>query len=202
MGARGPAPSPTVVKLREGNPGEHELPDSVVLPPAHLPEPDWTALLPMPPKQEKPKPPERKDSDSDEYWSNKLAAYDKRMRGYEAYRAACRGAEHVRRRAAAEWRRIVPVLYRAVGLGDVDFSLLEDYCVCVSRLEHAEKELSREGVIIASNRGGFVKNPLTTVTAQYRTQLKTYIGQLGLSPAARVGLPGKPDEADDDDLFD
>lgn len=202
MGARGPAPSATVVKLREGNPGDHALPDTVQLPAAYLPEPDWTLLLPQSKPGVKPTPPERDEEESIEHFANREAVYYKRLNAYEAQRKAYRGTAHVRKRAQEEWRRVVPVLYRAVGLADVDYSMLEDYCICVGRLENAEQDLAREGVVTASNRGGFVKNPLTTVTAQYRGQIRTYIGQLGLSPAARVGLPGKPDDDDDDDLFD
>ena len=48
---------------------------------------------------------------------------------------------------------------------------------------------------------GPCRNPLTTVATQYRTQFKTYIRELGLSPSARTGVPSRKDD-DDEDVFD
>lgn len=190
------------MKLREGNPGKESLPDSVSLPPAYLPEPDWNVLFPQVKVGKKPQEPEREDDESIEHFTHREKIYRNRLEEYEAQLGAKRVCTNSRRFASQAWRRTVPVLDRAIGLSDVDLDVLQDFCITVARLWASEQEISREGLVIASNRGGTVRNPLTTVAKQYRDQMKTYIKELGLSPASRVGLPGKPDEADDDDLFD
>lgn len=92
--------------------------------------------------------------------------------------------------ARDEWRRVLPVLRRAAGLGAVDLMILRDYCVCVARLDECERDISKRGLLVSADRAdrGLVRNPSTTVAAQYRTQLARYIGELGLSPSARGRL--------------
>ena len=104
--------------------------------------------------------------------------------------------------ARREWRRVVPVLKVAAGLGAVDATILHDYCVCVARLDEAERDISTRGALVQGERG-WQKNGYTTIAAQLRTQLARYIGELGLSPSARTRLAPKKD-ADDDggDPFD
>lgn len=104
--------------------------------------------------------------------------------------------------ARAEWRRIVPTLMRSVGLVHVDTSLVRDYCVCVARIDQGERSLSRDGMLMLGERG-WQKSGWTTILRQYRTQLKSYIGELGLSPSSRTGIdPAGDDDADDDAAFD
>ncbi len=72
--------------------------------------------------------------------------------------------------ASAEWRRIVPVLEVAAGLGEVDHSTVKDLCVCVARIDQAERDLSTRGLVVTAERGT-VKNGAVTIAAQYRSQL-------------------------------
>lgn len=102
--------------------------------------------------------------------------------------------------ASREWRRVVPVLEHSAGLTAVDANLLHDYCVCVARIDQCEREISEKGLLQKGERG-WQKNGATTVVGQYRSQLRSYIGELGLSPSARVKLPGAKDD-DEDDAFD
>jgi P27 family predicted phage terminase small subunit len=37
-----PRPKPALTVVREGNPGKRAVPDSLILPPGELPEPDWS----------------------------------------------------------------------------------------------------------------------------------------------------------------
>lgn len=111
--------------------------------------------------------------------------------------------ENVRARniARREWRRIVPVLTHTAGLGDVDATVLQDYCVCVARVDQCERQLARDGLLMQGERG-WQKHGAATIVGGYRAQLKVYIRELGLSPSARAGItpPGNGD--DDDDPFD
>jgi phage terminase, small subunit, putative, P27 family len=98
--------------------------------------------------------------------------------------------------ARREWRRVVPVLQRAAGLGAVDAQVLLDYCICVAQLDEANRALATQGMLMLGERG-WQKNGYTTIAAQLRTQLARYIGELGLSPSARTRLT-PPKGADDD----
>ena len=109
-----------------------------------------------------------------------------------------RRAREVARR---EWRRVVPVLEKTAGLGTVDVTVLTDYCICVARIDECERDISRRGMLIEGERG-WQKNGSTTVAGQYRTQLRAYIGELGLSPSARGRLSPPKDGDDEDDPFD
>ncbi len=109
-----------------------------------------------------------------------------------------KGIGEVRDDAHNEWKRVVPVLDSKKLLATIDNTLLTDYCICWARLLEAERLVSREGMVLETERG-WVKHPATTVAAGCRQQLKFYIGELGLSPSSRgrIDLPGGDDEGDD-----
>lgn len=109
--------------------------------------------------------------------------------------------QRAREVAAREWKRVVPVLRLTAGLGAVDATILADYCICVARIDECERELSRRGMLIEGERG-WQKNGASTIATQYRTQLRSYIGELGLSPSARGRIPPPKDGDDEDDPFD
>nr|WP_237418983.1 P27 family phage terminase small subunit [Kitasatospora sp. SID7827] len=90
---------------------------------------------------------------------------------YTSYAAEVQEANlRCREVASAERRRIVPVLEVAAWLGEVDHSTVKDLCVCVARIDQAERDLSTRGLIVTAERGT-VKNGAATIAAQYRSQL-------------------------------
>lgn len=205
----GPVKKPALSVVREGNPSHRPVPDQVAVPPADFTEPDWRVLFPP---QERPEPPEYPDreeyitfSDSGEpdlkEWFKALDRYEKKEEQHRITMLAIDSANFSRSRAAEEWARIVPVLRVSVGLGNCDYSTVVDLCVCIARMEWCEFQISIEGLIVQGQRGP-CRNPLTTVASQYRAQFKTYIRELGLSPSARTGVPGRPDAPGSDDPFD
>ncbi|MFJ1756658.1 phage terminase small subunit P27 family [Kitasatospora sp. NPDC088134] len=105
-----------------------------------------------------------------------------------------------RKVASAEWLRIVPILEVAAGLGEVDHTTVKDLCVCVARIDQAERDLSERGLMVTAERGT-VKNGAATIATQYRSQLSRYIRELGLSPSARVAI-APPESEDDSDIWD
>lgn len=108
-----------------------------------------------------------------------------------------RRAREVARR---EWRRVVPVLKYTAGLAAVDAAALQDYCICVARIDQCERDLSRHGLLMQGERG-MQKNGSATIVSQYRAQYKIYLREFGLSPSARVGIK-PPGDDDDSDAFD
>ncbi|MFD8969267.1 phage terminase small subunit P27 family [Streptomyces sp. NPDC059568] len=109
--------------------------------------------------------------------------------------------ERCRNVASTEWRRIVPVLEVAAGIGEVDHATVKDLCVCVARIDQAERDLSERGLMVTAERGT-VKNGAATIAAQYRTQLSRYIRELGLSPSARTAITAPEPDDDDADVWD
>ena len=197
----GPVKKPALQIVREGNPGKRPVPETVKLPPATFDEPVWTDEFPVGQVGRKPAKPSLADSGDFEGFQKLMATYEWDLGRWERKKAAFDAAKFCRKRAAEEWARIVPVLKTSVGLGNPDYSTVVDLCICVARLEWCERQISKEGLVVEGQRGP-CRNPLTTVASQYRTQFKTYIRELGLSPSARTGVPSRKDDNDDDDPFD
>ncbi|WP_326811564.1 P27 family phage terminase small subunit [Streptomyces scopuliridis] len=78
---------------------------------------------------------------------------------------------------------------------------MKDLCVCVARIDQAERDLSERGLMVTAERGT-VKNGAATIAAQYRTQLARYIRELGLSPSARTAITVPESDDDDSDIWD
>jgi P27 family predicted phage terminase small subunit len=102
--------------------------------------------------------------------------------------------------AAKLWRKVAPTLARSVGLVHEQQEGLVDYCVTYARVLQGERALSRDGVVVRTERGQ-VKNAWTTILNQYRSHFRWLIGELGLSPSAASRLARPPGD-DDDDPFD
>lgn len=99
------------------------------------------------------------------------------------------------------WKQLAPTLVRSVGLVGEQQVVLEDYCVTVARIRENERALTNEGMLVPGAMGGQVKNPRTTILNQYRSHLRSLIGELGLSPSAASRIT-RPESGDDDDPFD
>lgn len=195
MAVPGRKPKPPLQVVREGNPGRRPVREGVKLPPAALVEPDWSTFFPASRLPAKPRAPRGADDEE-------LKEYRREVQVWQRLKLAIEAAEFGREVASREWTRVVPVLQMMAGLTSVDRSTAVDYCVCVARLEWCERQLSIEGLVTMGQRGP-CRNPLTTIASQYRTQLKAYIGELGLSPSARGRLtPPEGGDDDDDDTFD
>lgn len=108
--------------------------------------------------------------------------------------------ERLRTVAAREWSRVVPVLKHTAGLAAVDAAALLEYCVVVARIDQCERALSRDGLLMQTERG-WTKNGHATIVSQYRAHYKVLLRQFGLSPSARRGIT-PVGSADDDDPFD
>lgn len=195
MTVPGRKPKPALQVVREGNPGKRPVREGVKLPPAELTAPDWNAFFPAARVPAKPRAPRGADDEE-------LKAYQQEVQVWQRVKIAADASTRGRKVAVAEWDRVVPVLTLMAGLHAVDWSTVVDYCVCVARLHCCEYQLSVEGLVTMGQRGP-CRNPLTTVATQYRTQLKAYIGELGLSPSARGRLsPPEGGDDGDDDPFD
>ncbi|MFJ9549073.1 P27 family phage terminase small subunit [Streptomyces erythrochromogenes] len=107
----------------------------------------------------------------------------------------------VRDTAAAVWARTIPALVHSAGLTDAQRETAIEYCVTVTRLWQAERELSRNGLVVATERG-YVKSPWVTIAGQYRSHFRSLVGELGLSPASATRITPPENGGDDDGIFD
>lgn len=109
----------------------------------------------------------------------------------------------VRAKALETWTRVIPALVSSAGLNDTQRETAIDFCVTVARIWEGERALSRDGVVVETERGR-VKNPWVTVLQQYRSHFRSLIGELGLSPASatRIAAPGNAGDDDLTDVFD
>ncbi len=110
-------------------------------------------------------------------------------------------AMEVRDTAAAVWARTIPALVHSAGLTDAQRETAIEYCVTVTRLWQAERELSRNGLVVATERG-YVKSPWVTIAGQYRSHFRSLVGELGLSPASATRITPPENGGDDDGIFD
>ncbi|MFJ2407098.1 P27 family phage terminase small subunit [Streptomyces xanthochromogenes] len=111
-------------------------------------------------------------------------------------------SDDVREKAADVWARTIPALVHSAGLTDPQRETAIEYCVTVARLWQAERELSRTGLVVETERGN-VKSPWVTIAGQYRNHFRSLVGELGLSPAAATRItPPESGGADDDGIFD
>jgi P27 family predicted phage terminase small subunit len=113
-----------------------------------------------------------------------------------------------RKDARSEWQRVVPVLDGLGLLTKVDAALLTDYCVCWARLVQCERALSHEGLVVEVSftdddgeviRTELRRNPHSVTVKEYRSQLKSYVAELGLGPSSRgrIAVGGTESDADD-----
>jgi P27 family predicted phage terminase small subunit len=64
----------------------------------------------------------------------------------------------------------------------------------MARYVEAETMLSKTGPLIKGRDGNLVKNPLHQIVRDNADAVKKYAREMGLTPAARVGLRGEIDE--------
>ena len=98
------------------------------------------------------------------------------------------------------WTKLAPTLSRSVGLVGEQQETLVEYCITYARIEQGERAISLNGMVVDTERGQ-VKNAWTAPLNQYRSHLRSLIGELGLSPASATRIT-RPASEDDDDPFD
>lgn len=99
--------------------------------------------------------------------------------------------EDLREEARIVWERVVDALGPTGVLTGADRDILRLYCEAWARYVEAETALSRSGPLITGRDGNLVKNPLHQIVRDNADAIKKYARELGLTPAARVGLRGE-----------
>jgi P27 family predicted phage terminase small subunit len=112
-----------------------------------------------------------------------------------------KGHKDVRAKAASVWATTIPALVVSAGLTDPQRETAIEYCITAARIWQAERELSRQGLVVETERG-MVKNPWVTIVNQYRSHFRSLTGELGLSPSSAARITPPDSGGEDDDVFD
>jgi P27 family predicted phage terminase small subunit len=91
------------------------------------------------------------------------------------------------------WERVVDALGATGVLTAADRDILRLYCEAYARYVEAEQMLAKTGPLLKGRDGNFVKNPLHQIVRDNADAVKKYAREIGLTPAARVGLRGEID---------
>jgi len=98
--------------------------------------------------------------------------------------------------AQREWRRLVPHLEELGLLTQVDRAALAAYCQLYARWWQAEREIEKHGMVQYTDTGYAVQRPEVGVSNTALTQMRRYLVEFGLTPAARtrIDAPTAPDK--------
>jgi P27 family predicted phage terminase small subunit len=87
------------------------------------------------------------------------------------------------REAAAEWKRLVPILLRLGILTIADGSALAIYCAAFARWQQAERQLAR-----SRNLASDKARKLFAISEKCMKLMKSVLVEFGLTPASRPRL--------------
>ena len=103
--------------------------------------------------------------------------------------------------AATMWVMITKQLCGAGVLQVTDLHNVEAFCASYSRWRQAEAACAQYGVLIASDSGGYTKNPAYTAAAESLRQMAQFGSLLGLDPSSRSRLIGGGNKKKPDNPF-
>lgn len=127
-----------------------------------------------------------------------------------AVRTAPRAPGWLSRDAAAEWRRVVPVLVQRRILTRADLASLENYCAATGQVREMERHLQEHGHVFEAFKEmpdgrvvtlGLKRNPAVGIQADAMTRARQLAAELGLTPVSR-SRPSIRDDGDDDELLE
>ncbi|MFN3362822.1 MAG: phage terminase small subunit P27 family [Allorhizobium sp.] len=96
--------------------------------------------------------------------------------------------------AKAEWRRVAPILIERNVLTDADLGTLESYCAATGTVRDAQRQINRDGLMLAGKR-----HPLFGVQNAAMTTQRLCASELGLTPVSRSRPTIREDQDDDAD---
>ncbi|OAT79315.1 phage terminase small subunit P27 family [Desulfotomaculum copahuensis] len=98
--------------------------------------------------------------------------------------------------AKRHWKEMASKLEKLGLLTEVDGQAFADYCLCLARLEEAERDIKERGILVEGDRGK-VKNPACQIAREYRSALQKWAARFGLDPQSRSGLDVAREEEGD-----
>ncbi len=94
--------------------------------------------------------------------------------------------------AAVEcWEYTLPIMIRMGTITVADLQIFIDYCLCVSLLKSAQKDIDENGLTVMG-AGGIKKNPSVSIRDEQIKHIRQHAADLGLTPASRASLNANP----------
>lgn len=105
-------------------------------------------------------------------------------------------------RAETEWERMVPIMSEAGLLTGLDVAVMAGYCEAYAQFVEATAGMNsrpRNGnasriKLVQRTNAGVRPNPLVKIRQDALVQMRNYMGELGLTPAARQKIRAEPQE--------
>ena len=94
--------------------------------------------------------------------------------------------------AMEEWNRITPLLEEMGVLTTVDGSALAQYCEQHGIFIRAKRQLDTQPLVIVTATGHPMPNPLLSIKNKAQDQIRKYLIEFGLTPAARSKISVTP----------
>jgi len=94
--------------------------------------------------------------------------------------------------AAAEWDRVVGELVDCGILTLPDLKTLEAYCVVYGQWREIQERMKSEDWVVTTASGGEKLNPLLTYGNTCLDQMRKYLIEMGMTPAARSRVRASP----------
>ncbi|GAH65364.1 unnamed protein product, partial [marine sediment metagenome] len=85
--------------------------------------------------------------------------------------------------AKKQWRKIAKELFNLGLLTNIDLSTLEAYCQCYARWRNAEE---KSKVTVFKENEKVIQNPYISIALRYLKEMRHFITEFGMSPAART----------------
>jgi P27 family predicted phage terminase small subunit len=104
--------------------------------------------------------------------------------------------------AAAEWRRIAPILAKYKLLSDLDTTALEAYCRIYARWLEAERKLDeKESMIFRTQTGYETQSAYLNIINMCLKQMQSFMAEFGMTPATRERLKALANQPTQLNLF-
>jgi P27 family predicted phage terminase small subunit len=96
--------------------------------------------------------------------------------------------KHLAPEARAEWERLAPMLVRLKLMTRLDRAAFAAYCQAWSRHVECEEVIAKTGLIVMTPNQFPQIAPYVTISKQAVEQMAKFLGEFGLTPAARTRI--------------
>ena len=107
---------------------------------------------------------------------------------------------HIQGEARKEWRRTSRELAACGLLTSVDRAALAAYCQAWARWVQAEDVLRKAGVLVKTPNGMLVQSPILAVANRAMDQMRAFLVEFGMTPAARTRIQVQAPKEEGDPL--
>ena len=98
--------------------------------------------------------------------------------------------------AREEWTRTAGELEQLGLLTGLDQTALAAYCSSFKRWRHAERQIESSGLVVSAPSGYPVQSPWVSISNTALDQMRKYLTEFGMSPAARSKVNATPKKVD------